>query len=232
MAALPTPFLNVDAGELESEPPELFALAHAVSIACGGHAGDDASMTLALERAAAAGTRAGAHPSYPDRAGFGRVAMTMSDAALRAALDLQLGRLAELAQRVGLELTHVKPHGALYHAAAADAGLAALCVEAAASALGQVAIVGPPSGALRDAASARGQSYWREGFADRGMRPDGSLIARGEPGALLESAEEALAQTRRLVDSGNYDTLCVHGDTPGAVVIARAVRAALDETPR
>lgn len=218
------PPLNVDLGELPDEPEALWALADLANVACGGHAGDEASMRRALQRCRRHGTAAGAHPSYPDRAGFGRAPVAMAPEALRAAVRAQCAALRAVAGPLGVRLGHVKPHGALYHAAAADPALAAAVVDGAVDALGEVRVVGPPTGALADAARARGLPYAREAFADRGYGPDDRLLPRGAPGALLGPAAAA-AQAR--ARAGACDTLCVHGDTPDAVAVLAAVRAAL-----
>jgi len=215
-------WLNIDMGELADEPDELYAIAHGVSIACGGHAGDDASMRRALAACARHGTRAGAHPSYPDREGFGRRATAMSPGAIEEEVAAQCARLAAL----GATLAHVKPHGALYHEACANDAVARAVVGAAARTLGPVTIVGRASSALHRAATSAGLAFAREGFADRLTRPDGTLVPRGEPGALVTDPAAAAARARELASS--VDTICVHGDTLGAVAIARAVRAALD----
>jgi 5-oxoprolinase (ATP-hydrolysing) subunit A len=231
----PRVFLNVDAGELEDEPIALYAAAHAVSIACGGHAGDDASMRRVLEACARAGTGAGAHPSYVDREGFGRTAQVISAAALEDAVYTQCARLAAIASRIqdddsgAIAITHVKPHGALYHAANADDDAARAVVRGATRALGRaVLVVGPPEGALRRASDALGLDFAREGFADRGTRPDGSLVPRGMPGAVITDEATVRANARALAASGSVDTICVHGDSPGSLALARAVRAELD----
>jgi UPF0271 protein len=219
--------LNLDAGELPDEPEALVAAADRVNVACGGHAGDEATMWTTLVRARAAGVKAGAHPSYADRAGFGRTAMDVPPDQLAIEVRDQCARLATVARAVGIPLGHVKPHGALYHRAAADPAVARAVLDGAIEALGPVAVMGPPGGALRDEAERRGLPYLREGFADRGMAPDGSLIPRGAPGALIVEEAAAAAQALRLAASGAYDTLCVHGDGPNAVAVAVAVRAAL-----
>jgi len=222
------PFLNVDAGELDDEPAELYALAHAVSIACGGHAGDERAMERVLRECAKTGTRAGAHPSYEDREGFGRRELAVEPAILGASVEAQCARLAEVARGCGIALSHVKAHGALYHAANRDPETARIVVAAARRALGAPLVVGPPEGELRRAAAAAGLAFAREGFADRALRKDGSLVPRGEPGAVIGDPLAARAQAQALAISGTFDTLCVHGDSPGAVAIARAVRAELD----
>lgn len=225
-------FLNVDAGELEDEPEELFSLAQVVNIACGGHTGDAASMGRALERCARLGASPGAHPSFQDREHFGRRRLEVAPEALRAQVAAQCSALGALAEKASRKVAHVKPHGALYHAANQSPELAAAVVAGAMDGLGrELTVIGPPRGALRDAAQGAGLRYAREGFADRGMLPDGSLVPRGEPGALLEAPWRARAQATRLALSGGVDTLCVHGDTPGAVLIAEQVRRVIDAKP-
>lgn len=220
------PFLNIDAGELPDEPDELIALAHAVNVACGGHAGDRASMERVLALCKRFGTLAGAHPSFPDREGFGRRPIAMDPGALRASVTEQCHALAIVAQDLDLPLTFVKPHGALYHAANRDRAIAEATLSGAVDALGAaLTVLGPPAGQLRDVAADLGLGFAREGFADRALLADGSLVPRGEPGAMIEDPARAAAQARRLAPT--VDTLCVHGDTPGALAIARAVRDAL-----
>jgi UPF0271 protein len=222
--------LNMDLGELPDEAEAFYAIAQIANIACGGHAGDEASMTLALERCARHGTRAGAHPSYPDRAGFGRTRMNMTVHALRAEVATQCDALADLAARANVVLHSVKPHGALYHAANEDAQLAEAVVGGAVESLGyEIVMIGPPRGALSLACEEAGIALLGEGFADRAVRADGSLVPRSEPGALITDPSRAAEQARVLARSGTIGTLCVHGDTPGALAIARAVRAVLEE---
>ena len=220
--------LNIDLGELREEDDELYALAHVANVACGGHAGDDASMHRAVGLCAARGTLLGAHPSYPDRQGFGRKAMAIPPAELRANVARQCSSLATIARPYGVSIAFAKPHGALYHAARASADVAAALLEGMRDALGNgVVIIGPPRGELASAVAREGGRYAREGFADRATMPDGSLLARDQPGALLCDPQECAARARALVSLGDVDTVCVHGDTPAAVAIARAVRAEL-----
>jgi UPF0271 protein len=222
-------FLNVDAGELENEPEELYAAAEVVNIACGGHAGDEASMTRVLAFCKRFGTRAGAHPSYPDRANFGRKAMVIAPDALGAAVAEQCHALASCARTHGdVPIPFVKLHGALYHAANGDAALARAALKGIIEALGwEITVIGPGAGATIDAARELGLRYAREGFADRGMRADGSLVPRGEPGAMIDDPARAAEQARVLVRSGAVDTICVHGDGQNALAVARAVRAVM-----
>lgn len=219
--------LNLDAGEHEDEPEELWAGFDVLSIACGGHAGDERSMERVLAFCARRNApRPGAHPSYPDREGFGRRTIQIAPAALAATITEQCAALAAIAQRHALVIGSVKPHGALYHDAAASPAIAAAVVSGLLEALGAaVVVIGPPRGALRTVAEQRGLAYAREGFADRRMRPDGTLVPRSEPGALITDPAAAAAQAIELARS--VDTICVHADTPGAIAIARAVREAL-----
>jgi UPF0271 protein len=218
-------WLNIDAGETALETAELWSLAQGLSIACGGHAGDEGSMDRVLSSCARTGARAGAHPSYEDREGFGRRALAMDPGELRASIARQCARLRARADRIGVRVSYVKPHGALYHAAQSDRQVADAVVLGAKESLGPVAIVAQ-GGRLREATEAAGLAFLVEAFADRGVLPDGTtLIPRGEPGALVTDPLVAASNARRLMTS--VDTICVHGDTPGAIAIARAVREVL-----
>ena len=218
--------MNLDAGEHDDEPEELWAKFDLLNIACGGHAGDAASMERVVTWCVRAGRAIGAHPSYADRPGFGRRTLAIEPAALAATVGEQCTALSAIAGRHARDVAYVKPHGALYHDAAAGDDLARTIVGAAADALGDgIVVIGPPAGALRKAAEARGLRYASEGFADRRMREDGSLVPRTEPGALLTEPTEAAAQARTL--AARVDTICVHADTPGALAIAGAVHKAL-----
>jgi len=223
-------FLNIDAGELPDEPEELYALAHVANIACGGHVGDDDSMTRALERCARFGAQAGAHPSFEDRKGFGRRALSVPPDTLLEQVREQCYALSQLAIHLGLPLRYVKPHGALYHRAHQDPLVARAVVEGAIAALGpDLRVIGPAGGALEAEARQSGVAFAREEFPDRGHRPDGTLIPRGEPGALVTDPARIREAAAALARRGGVDTLCVHGDSPGAVALARAVRRAIEE---
>jgi UPF0271 protein len=220
--------LNIDLGELPNEPLDLYALAHRVNIACGGHAGDAASMRAACLHAAETGALVGAHPSYDDRANFGRVALQVPTDQLRESIRSQCAALLLAAEEAGVEVVHAKPHGALYHEANKHPDVARAVIEGIVAALGSIAIVGPPDGQLQAVAGANGLPFLAEGFADRLYLDNGQLAPRGTPGALLETTEAAARQAGVLTASGRFQTLCVHSDTPNAVAIARAVRAILD----
>ena len=223
------PFLNIDAGELEGEPEELYALADVVNIACGGHAGDDASMRRVIASCNRAGTRAGAHPSYPDRAGFGRLPMTMSSEALEAAVAEQCHALVSVARAEGdAPIGFVKLHGALYHRASEDVGVARAALEGAVEALGwEITVIGQDKSATVAVARELGLRCAREAFADRNVRADGSLVPRSEPGAVIVDPVKAVARARELLARGDVDTICIHGDNENALAIARGLRPVL-----
>lgn len=174
---------------------------------------------------AAHGIEVGAHPSYVDRESFGRRSVAVDPDELETQIHAQCSALAVIAREHGVPITFVKPHGALYHDAAREPVLAAAVIDGAVRALGRIAVLGPSWGtpALEAVAKARALAYWREGFADRALRADGSLVPRSEPGALIQDPASAAAQARAL--AGSVDAICIHGDSPNALSIARAVRA-------
>lgn len=229
--------LNIDLGELDGEPIELYALATQVNVACGGHAGDEGSMRLACAHAVAAGVAIAAHPSYPDREGFGRRTMPIDPAILRASIAEQCATLSRIARAEGGSVVAIKPHGALYHDVAMHEALARALVDGVLDAFGrgdELVFVGAPSGRLAElvvqgnAAGAPRTKLLAEGFGDRAYDGD-RLRPRTAAGALIVDPSAAAAQALTLARSGNYGTICVHGDTPGAVDIARAVRRALHD---
>lgn len=226
---MPRVSLNIDLGELPGEAVELYSLATAVNIACGGHAGDEASMDRAAMLAVRAGAAIAAHPSYPDREGFGRTKITVGQDELLKSVRSQCAALRRAALGAGGSVHSMKPHGALYHEAAHNPSVAEAVIEGAREGLGvnSIEVVGPPGSELLERARALGCEAIREGFADRGYRDDGSLIPRGEPGALLKGPEACAAQAVRLAKTGAFETLCLHADTDGALLNARAVRRAL-----
>ena len=183
-------------------------------------------MRRVLEVCAARGIEVGAHPSYVDREGFGRRSIAVAPELLEKQIHAQCASLARIASELGVRVTFVKPHGALYHDAARDPALATAVIDGAVRALGSVAVLGPSWGTpeLEAVAKAHGLAYWREGFADRALRADGSLVPRSETGALISDPALAAAQGTALAP--RVDALCIHGDSPNALAIARAVRAA------
>lgn len=196
-------------------------------------------MRTTVRAAVAAGTRVGAHPSYPDRAGFGRRPVAMERGELTASLDAQITALRRVAEEEGTWLTSLKAHGALYGEVAAGGDLCALLLEVmAARCAPEVALVLPSGAAATAQVQATGRLVVHEGFADRAYRADGGLVDRSVPGAVFDDPAVAAAQALRLVEgavtaidgtelAAHIDTLCLHGDTPHAPALARAVRQAL-----
>ena len=231
--------LNADIGEGCDDAGLMPYLAR-VSIACGGHTGDAASMMAALRLAAEFGVVVGAHPSYPDRTQFGRRALAASEAEIAAWVTQQTEALAEQAARLGLRLAHVKPHGALYNVAASDMRVARAIARAVAVLDPALTLVGLAGSPLIAAGQAAGLAVLNEAFADRRYQPSGRLVSRETEGAVIvdpdAAAEQArvLAQGRPVVTLGGgavrirAETICLHSDTPKALNIARAVHAALN----
>jgi UPF0271 protein len=219
--------LNADVGEGAGEEP-LYALISSANIACGGHAGDAGSMREAVRLALAHGVAIGAHPSYLDREGFGRVTKTLAPAALARTIASQIAALVAVADAGGARVRHVKPHGALYNDAASSSDVAVAVAEGVASVSDALILVGlAGSDALRIWRE-RGFRVAAEGFADRGYAADGTLIPRTSAGALITDPGAAAAHAVRLARGGGCDTICVHADTPGAAAIAGAVRRGLE----
>ena len=212
----------------------------ACNIACGMHAGDALTMQRAIDLALEHGVAIGAHPGYPDRQNFGRQPMDLELGRLEALLVYQIGALHAMVLRSGGRLHHVKPHGALYHRANADTEVADTVARVTAE-LGIPMLYGPPQGELRRAAAARDRLFYAEGFADRRYAADLTLLPRQLPDACLDDVAEVVEQVTllyrgevRTVDGQlqalAIDTICVHGDHPGAVARAAAVRQRLDAT--
>jgi UPF0271 protein len=214
--------LNADLGEGGTQDNELIDLVSSANIACGGHAGSEEIMRRSIAMANAAGVRIGAHPGYADCENFGRREMPISPSQVAALITSQVGKLAELAAG---KLHHVKPHGALYHQANRDPSLAAALVGAVRGISPALTLYAPPNGALELAARAAGLAFMREGFADRRYTTDGTLLPRTEPEAVISCPAEAVSQAYALCHRGDFDTLCVHGDSPHALAILRAIRA-------
>lgn len=237
--------INADVGEWTGDDPAratdaaLLPFVTTINVACGAHAGDLWSMTRTVELAAELGLAIGAHPGYPDPAGFGRRQLGLAPDELRATLIEQLERLAGVCADRGATLSHVKAHGALYNAAARDAELARIVAEAARD-TGHVALFGPPGSALLAAARDAGLRGVSEGFADRSYEPDGTLRPRALEDALLALPELVASQAIHLASDGGVtaidgtwiavpaETICLHGDSPDVVASAQAVREALD----
>jgi 5-oxoprolinase (ATP-hydrolysing) subunit A len=217
--------LNADLGEGGPDDAELLELVDSANIACGGHAGSEEILRRTIELARAAGVAAGAHPGYEDRENFGRREMQLAPAAVTDLVARQVGKFAAF---TGGAVHHVKPHGALYNQASRDAVLAAAVVKGIRELAPDALLYALPDSALASAGHAAGMRVLAEGFADRRYRADGSLVPRGEPGAVISNIGEAVAQALELARSGRIDTLCIHGDGPQALAMLRAVRSALE----
>jgi 5-oxoprolinase (ATP-hydrolysing) subunit A len=223
--------LNADLGERTAGSSAaidraLMAQVTSASIACGQHAGDPIVMRECVALALEQGVAVGAHPSFPDPEGFGRRDMQLPLRSIETLVMDQVGALAAIAASEGVNLQHVKPHGALYNMAAHDAALADAIARATAAVDPSLILFGPPHSELIAAAHRAGLRAATEVFADRGYRADGSLMPRGEAGALIEDGDAVAAQALAL--AAGADTICLHGDTPGAVELARRVRATLE----
>ena len=220
--------LNADVGEGAGEE-SLYGLITSANIACGGHAGDSGSMREAVHLAMAHGVAIGAHPSYPDREGFGRVTRSLAPSALARVVAAQIAALMEITESVGARVAHVKPHGALYNDAVARSDIALAVAEGVASVSHGLILVGLAGSPALDAWRECGFRVAAEGFADRAYAADGTLVPRTSAGALIADTAVAAAQAVALARSGRCDTICVHADTPGASAIVAAVRRGLEE---
>lgn len=232
--------LNADLGEGMDDGAILPFLSSA-NVACGLHAGGPETMDRTISLALQHRVRVGAHPSYPDRENFGRTDMQLAPAALRAVVLYQLGAVDALARAHGATLSHVKAHGALYNRAARDRALARCFAEAVREFRPGLLLVGLAGSVQLEEARRAGLSAAGEAFADRRYLADGSLMPRSKDGSVLHDPAQAAAQALQIVRERTVTasdgsripieagTLCLHGDTPAAAQIARAVRAALEE---
>ena len=216
--------LNADLGEGCPWDEAILARVSSASVSCGGHAGSPDAIEQTLRWAIARAVVVGAHPGYADRDGFGRRELNLTDPEIQALIVDQLDQLAGWARAVGTSIRFVKPHGALYNQAQRDRRIATALVAALVGR--DLPILGQPGGAVEQAARDLGVRFVSEGFADRRYRPDGRLLPRTEPGAILHDPAEIRAQVLDLVDRG-IDTLCIHGDDPRSVELADLVRDTL-----
>ncbi len=239
--------LNCDLGEsfgryTLGDDAAMLRLVTSANVACGIHAGDPLVMGHTVAMAAREGVAIGAHPGYPDLQGFGRRAMALTPAEVEAYVLYQIGALAAFCRRVGISLSHVKPHGALYNTAARDNAIAQAIARAVAAFDPRLIIVALPGSALAAAAREMGLRVAYEGFADRAYAEDGTLVPRSRAGAVIHDPDVVVERAIRMVTQQEVvaitgrviplcvQTLCLHGDTPGASVLAARLRAALEET--
>ncbi|HXZ42760.1 MAG TPA: 5-oxoprolinase subunit PxpA [Terriglobales bacterium] len=236
--------LNCDMGELpkaiaDGTQEALMPSLTSVNVACGGHAGDERTMQTTIEQALRWKLAIGAHPGYPDRSNFGRVELNLPVEAVSKFVFEQVQTLAAVAAKCGTPVVHVKPHGALYNQAARNRELAAAIANGVARWSRDVALVGFAGSPMLEVFREAGFAVAAEAFADRRYEADGSLRSRKFQDALICNPEEAQRQALRIVERGsvtasdgsevlvNAQTLCIHGDTPGAPDIAAAVARTL-----
>jgi UPF0271 protein len=237
--------LNADLGEsfgryeLPGET-ELLGLVTSANVACGFHAGDPMVMQRTVSAAAGRGVTIGAHPGYRDLSGFGRRELAATPAEIAADVTYQVGALDAFCRAAGTRVRYVKLHGALYHRAALDKEAAKAVAVALRQLDSELVVLGPEGTAMLQAAQAIGLDVAREGFVDRAYQPDGRLVPRSEPGAVLDDVESIAERALRMVQDHyvvaidgtrciiRADSVCVHGDGPKAVAIVQAVRRAFD----
>ncbi|MFC3549760.1 LamB/YcsF family protein [Lysobacter cavernae] len=231
---------NCDLGEGCGDDAAILPFVSSANIACGGHAGDEATMRATLRLCRMHGVAAGAHPGYDDREHFGRRPLALARDEIALLILSQLARLSALAADEGVRLTHVKPHGALYNVAADDRIVAEAIVAAVTDFDPGLVLYGLSGSDLTAAGEAAGLHVAHEVFAERGYGGSGRLLPRDTPGAVIESLDAAITQVQRLATRGEVvaddgrvvalraDTLCLHGDRADAPAFARAVRAALE----
>jgi UPF0271 protein len=236
--------LNADLGEgygpwKMGDDAAMLDIVASANIACGGHAGDPDTMRRTLRLARERGVSVGAHPSYPDLQGFGRRPMVLSPAELESQVACQVGALAGIAALENIRVTHVKPHGALNNLACVDRGVADTVCRAVSAIDRTLILLAPAASELVVAGRAAGLPLVEEIFADRAYLPDGQLVPRSRPDAMIHGAEACLAHVLAMLDAGALiavdgtriatpiGSICVHGDNPGAVAVARHLREQL-----
>jgi 5-oxoprolinase (ATP-hydrolysing) subunit A len=228
--------LNADLGEEVTDDEGLLAVVTSANVACGFHAGTPATMRAVCAGAVRRGVTLGAQVSYDDRPRFGRVELDVPAQVLREQVAEQVGVLSAIAAAEGGEVAYLKPHGALYHRVASDEVQATAVPDGS----GDLPVLGMPGSLLLALAAQRGRGTRLEGFPDRGYTADGTLVPRRRPGALVEDPDEVAGRAVRMATDGvvvavdgtrldvPVESVCVHGDTPNAVELARAVRTALE----
>lgn len=209
--------LNCDLGEGIGNDEAIMPFITSANIACGFHAGDETTMRETVRLAKRFNVNVGAHPSWEDRENFGRKEMNLSPEEAERIVYYQIELLSKIAKEESVSLTHVKPHGALYNQAGRDIELANAIANAVKRFGGDLILVGLAGSKLIEAGVEIGLRVAREGFPDRRYNSDGSLMSRSLPNAVIESSEEIANHALQLIQSGNIDTLCLHGDHPHAV---------------
>jgi len=232
--------LNADLGEGAGHDEEILQFVTSANIACGFHAGDPTSILESISAAYQRGVAVGAHPSFPDRANFGRSEMSLPDAEISSIVVYQIGAFQALARVAGTEMNHVKAHGALYNMAARDKKLAQLIVDAVIAVDPNTILFVPPNSPLESVAEDEQLPTADEVFADRNYMPDGSLVSRASADAFVHDPIAAAERVVRMLNEGKVraidgtdvairaETICVHGDNPEAVHFVRKLRERLE----
>ena len=216
--------LNADLGEGVTDDPGLLAVVTSANVACGYHAGDADTMRRVCEEAARRGVAVGAQVSYDDKPNFGRVDMDVAYEVLRDQVADQVGVLSEIADAAGTRVTYLKPHGALYNRAVHDEEHARAVLDGS----GALPVLGLPGSVLLALAADAGRVVVKEWFPDRAYTAEGRLMPRTEPGAVFHDPDEIAGRAVEMARAGEVASLCLHGDSPGAVASAAAARAALE----
>ena len=239
--------INCDLGESfghfkTGQDEAVFPYLTSCNIACGFHAGDPKHMAKTIDLAIQHNVRIGAHPSYPDLAGFGRRNMDFAKVELKAIIQYQVGALQGIAKSKGQKVAYVKPHGALYNTAARNEKEAEAVIEAIIELGDDIALMGLAGSMIQEMAKEKGLSFIAEAFADRRYEADGSLMSRKKKGAVIHSPNDAVEQVLSIVHDHKVKTqdgttvpieaqsICIHGDHPQAIAILKAIRAAFSTT--
>jgi 5-oxoprolinase (ATP-hydrolysing) subunit A len=230
--------LNCDMGENMGNDKDILPYITSANVACGFHAGDETSMRTTVRLAKQFGVAVGAHPSWKDVEGFGRREMSLHPDEVETLVLYQIGALAAIATSEGVEMRHIKPHGALYNQAAKDRVLASVIAKAVKQFSENLILVGLAGSELIKAGTEVGLRVANEGFPDRNYNPDGTLVSRKELHAIIMSPEEIAKHALDLIQNGilfgetrmKVDTLCLHGDHPHAARNAKLVREALEKS--
>ncbi len=233
--------LNCDLGEGMDADDALLELVSSANIACGGHAGDQQTMVACVRKAKALGVALGAHPGYSDRANFGRLPHSLSAAAMRQLYLGQVATLNDVATQFGARITHLRAHGALGNLSDADHEAASVLAQTVAESFPELAIMTLGGSAAEKAAKSRGLPVIRQFFADRAYDIEGQLVSRKQANSVLHDTDQIIHRLLSALDTGkletidgqtidiSFDSVCVHGDTPGALALAEAIRKCLDD---
>jgi UPF0271 protein len=219
--------VNCDMGEGVPDQEAMMPYLTSANIACGGHAGDEETMRSTIQQAMRHGLAVGAHPGYADKENFGRTELNLPEEEIARVVHQQCALFGKIAGECGARVVHVKPHGALYNQAVKNPAICRAIAEGVGRWRRDVAIMGLAGSVMLDVFRDAGFRAIAEAFADRRYEPDGTLRSRKFADALIRDPQEAAAQALRIANEGRAETICIHGDTPGALAIAKGVAKAL-----